>query len=33
MLDDGKVATVQRKELLKFLRNYREACLQVVAPA
>lgn len=30
MLDDGKVAMVQRKELLKFLRNYREACLQVV---
>ncbi len=30
MLDNGKVAVVQRKELLKFLRNHREACLQVV---
>jgi CRP/FNR family cyclic AMP-dependent transcriptional regulator len=30
MLDDGKAAFVPRKELLKFLRNHREACLQVV---
>jgi CRP/FNR family transcriptional regulator, cyclic AMP receptor protein len=30
MLDDGRVALVQRKELLKFLRNHREVCLQVV---
>jgi CRP/FNR family cyclic AMP-dependent transcriptional regulator len=30
MLDDGRVAQVPRKELLKFLRSHREACLQVV---
>jgi CRP/FNR family transcriptional regulator, cyclic AMP receptor protein len=30
MIDNGRVAEVQRKDLLKFLRNYREACLQVV---
>jgi CRP/FNR family cyclic AMP-dependent transcriptional regulator len=30
MMDNGRVAEVQRKELLKFLRTYREACLQVV---
>lgn len=29
-LDDGKVALVRRKDLLKFLRAHREACLQVV---
>ena len=30
MLDDAQVAFVRRKELLHFLRDYREACLQVV---
>jgi CRP/FNR family cyclic AMP-dependent transcriptional regulator len=30
MLDNARVAQVQRKDLLKFLRTYREACLQVV---
>jgi CRP/FNR family transcriptional regulator, cyclic AMP receptor protein len=30
MIDNGRVVQVQRKELLKFLRTYREACLQVV---
>ena len=30
MMDNGRVAEVQRKDLLKFLRTYREACLQVV---
>jgi len=30
MLDDAQVAFVRRKELLHFLREYREACLQVV---
>jgi CRP/FNR family cyclic AMP-dependent transcriptional regulator len=29
-LDNAKVAVVRRKELLKFLRAHREACLQVV---
>jgi CRP/FNR family transcriptional regulator, cyclic AMP receptor protein len=29
-LDDASVAIVRRKELLQFLRKYREACLQVV---
>lgn len=29
-LDQAKVAVVKRKDLLKFLRNHREACLQVV---
>ena len=29
-LDNAKVAVVRRKELLKFLRTHREACLQVV---
>ena len=29
-LDNAKVAIVRRKELLKFLRGHREACLQVV---
>jgi CRP/FNR family cyclic AMP-dependent transcriptional regulator len=30
LLDDAQVATVKRKELLRFLREHREACLQVV---
>ncbi len=30
MLDGSQVAFVRRKELLRFLRDYREACLQVV---
>lgn len=30
MIDDAKVAFIRRKELLKFLRDHREACLQVV---
>jgi CRP/FNR family cyclic AMP-dependent transcriptional regulator len=29
-LDTAKVAVVRRKELLKFLRGHREACMQVV---
>ena len=29
-LDNAKVAVVRRKDLLKFLRTHREACLQVV---
>lgn len=29
-LDNAKVAVVRRKELLKFLRGHREACMQVV---
>jgi CRP/FNR family transcriptional regulator, cyclic AMP receptor protein len=29
-LDQAKVAIVRRKDLLKFLRSYRDACLQVV---
>lgn len=30
MLDEAQVAFVRRKDLLKFLRDHREACLQVV---
>ena len=30
MLDNSQVAFVKRKELLRFLRTYRDACLQVV---
>lgn len=30
MLDDAQVAFIRRKELLRFLREHREACLQVV---
>ena len=30
MLDDAQVAFVRRKELMHFLREHREACLQVV---
>jgi len=30
LLDRGDVAVVQRKELLRFLHQHREACLQVV---
>ena len=30
MLDSSQVAFVRRKEMLKFLHNHREACLQVV---
>jgi CRP/FNR family transcriptional regulator len=30
MLDDAQVAFVRRKDLLRFLRDHREACLQVV---
>jgi CRP/FNR family transcriptional regulator len=30
MLDNAKVAVVRRKELLKFLRIHREACMQVI---
>jgi len=29
-VDNCRVATVKRKDLLRFLRHYREACLQVV---
>lgn len=29
-LDNARVAVVRRKDLLRFLRDYREACLQVV---
>jgi CRP/FNR family transcriptional regulator len=29
-LDNAKVALVRRKDLLQFLRKYREACMQVV---
>jgi CRP/FNR family transcriptional regulator, cyclic AMP receptor protein len=29
-LDNAKVAVVRRKELLKFLRGHRDACMQVV---
>jgi CRP/FNR family transcriptional regulator len=29
-LDNAKVAVVRRKELLKFLRMHREACMQIV---
>lgn len=30
MLDPSQVAFVRRKDLLRFLRDHREACLQVV---
>ncbi len=30
MLDASQVAFIRRKDLLRFLRDYREACLQVV---
>lgn len=30
VLDNAQVAFVRRKDLLKFLRDYREACMQVV---
>jgi len=30
VMDDAQVAFVKRKDLLKFLREHREACLQVV---
>ena len=30
MLDEGRVAAIKRKDLLQFLREHREACLQVV---
>ena len=30
MLDDAQVAFIRRKQLLRFLREHREACLQVV---
>jgi CRP/FNR family transcriptional regulator len=30
LLDNARVAFVKRKELLRFLRDYREACMQVV---
>jgi CRP/FNR family transcriptional regulator len=30
LLDNARIAFVKRKELLRFLRDYREACLQVV---
>jgi CRP/FNR family transcriptional regulator, cyclic AMP receptor protein len=30
LLDNAQVATVKRKDLLQFLREYREACLHVV---
>jgi CRP/FNR family transcriptional regulator len=30
VLDDAQIAFVRRKDLLKFLRDYREACMQVV---
>ena len=30
MLDDAQVAFIRRKQLLRFLRDHREACLQVV---
>lgn len=30
MLDDAQVAFIRRKDLLHFLRDHREACLQVV---
>ena len=30
MLDDAQVAFIRRKDLLRFLRDHREACLQVV---
>jgi CRP/FNR family cyclic AMP-dependent transcriptional regulator len=30
LVDNGRVAMVKRKDLLRFLRDHREACLQVV---
>ena len=30
MLDNSKVAFVRRKDMLRFLRMHRDACLQVV---
>ena len=30
MMDNAQVAFIKRKDLLKFLREHREACLQVV---
>lgn len=30
LLEDAQVATIKRKDLLRFLREHREACLQVV---
>ena len=30
MLDDARVAVIRRKDLIHFLHNHREACLQVV---
>jgi len=30
LLDDARVAAVRRKDLLRFLHEHREACLQVV---
>jgi CRP/FNR family transcriptional regulator len=30
LLDDAQVAAVRRKDLLRFLHEHREACLQVV---
>ncbi len=30
LLDDAQIATIKRKDLLRFLREHREACLQVV---
>jgi CRP/FNR family transcriptional regulator len=30
VMDNARVAMVRRKDLLRFLRDYREACLQVV---
>ena len=30
MLENGRIAVVRRKDLLRFLREHREACLQVV---
>lgn len=30
MIDDAQVAFIRRKDLLRFLRDHREACLQVV---
>jgi CRP/FNR family transcriptional regulator len=31
LLDDAQVAVIKRKDLLRFLRDHREACLQVVS--
>lgn len=30
LMDNSQVATVKRRDLLRFLRDHREACLQVV---